>query len=116
MGNNKGKWDSFYANLTDREHYIDSDSYRVGAQFLADCEIVEDWGCGKGWFALVAKEFDLDVVGADGSQTLFANIPEISIPVSVWENILLKNNVTWVREFVDSPLAWGEETYYFLSK
>jgi hypothetical protein len=184
MGNNKGKWDSFYAELTDRDHYIDSDSYRVGASYLSDCEIVEDWGCGKGWFGLVAKEFDLDVVGVDGSQTPFANkvvdledyttqvdgifmrsvaehnfewkkilenlvqsftkkafvqfytpmnfdsnegillqlspgydnIPEISIPVSVWENILLKNNVTWVREFVDSPLAWGEETYYFLSK
>lgn len=184
MGNNFGKWDNFYKDLETPDHYIDSDSYRVGASYLSDCEVVEDWGCGKGWFGLIAKEFDLKVVGVDGSETPFAskivdleeyttevegifmrsvaehnfewekilnnvaqsftkkafvqfytpmnfetdegivllmspgyeNIPEISIPTSVWHQILLDNEIDWKSLKVDSPLAWGEETYYFLSK
>lgn len=184
MGNNKGKWNEFYKDLESPDHYIDSDSYRVGASYLSDCESVEDWGCGKGWFGLVAKEYDLDVIGVDGSITPFANkvvdledyttevdgifmrsvaehnfewkkilenvvksftkkafvqfytpmnydtdegilitlspgydnIPEISIPTSIWHNILLENNVEWKSLKVESPLAYGEETYYFLTK
>ena len=184
MGNNKGKWDKYYNDLKDRDHYIDSDSYRVGASYLSDCETVEDWGCGKGWFALVAKEYQIEVIGIDGSNTPFAdkvvdledytskvegifmrsvaehnfewekilrnlcvsftkkafvqfytpmnyntdegiliqlspgydNIPEISIPVNVWHNILLENDIDFKVLKVDSPLVYGEETYYFLTK
>jgi hypothetical protein len=184
MGNNAGKWDVFYKDLEDRDHYIDSDSYRVGASYLSDCKTVEDWGCGKGWFGQVATEFNLEVIGIDGSKTPFAdkvvdlegytsrvegifmrsvaehnfewekiltnlvksftkkafvqfytpmnfdsdegiliqlspgydNIPEISIPTSIWHKILLENNVEWKSTKVDSPLAYDEETYYFLQK
>lgn len=184
MGNNKGKWDEFYKDLKEQDHYIDSDSYRIGADFLKDCHSVEDWGCGKGWFGFIAQDFKLDVIGIDGSHTPFAdkvvdlegytsdvdgifmrsvaehnfewekilnnlaksftekafvqfytpmntetdegilllmspgydNIPEISIPTSVWHSILKKNKIKWKTENVDSPLAYGEETYYFLEK
>lgn len=184
MGNNAGKWNDFYKDLKSPDHYIDSDSYHVGAKYLSDCETIEDWGCGKGWFIFIAEELGLDVVGIDGSKTMFANkvvdledyttkvegifmrsvaehnfewkkiltnlaksftkkafvqfytpmntetdegivimmspgydnIPEISIPTSVWHDILEENNIEWKTQKVKSPLAWGEETYYFLTK
>lgn len=184
MGNNFGKWDEFYKDLDSPDHYIDSESYEVGAYWLKNCATIEDWGCGKGWFGYVASKAGLSVTGIDGSKTKFAdkvvdledyttevegifmrsvaehnyewekvltnlaksftkrafvqfytpmnktteegillqtsagydNIPEISIPTKVWERILKENNIKWTMEEVDSPLAYGEETYYFLQK
>lgn len=72
MGNNEGKWNKHYENLDAKhpDHYIDTDTYRLGAEWLNRCELIEDWGCGKGWFAYKAP--DLNVRGIDGSQTPFA--------------------------------------------
>lgn len=30
--------------------YGTPETYAMGAEFLADCEMVEDWGCGRGYF------------------------------------------------------------------
>lgn len=182
MGNNKGKWDEFYSDLKDPDHYIDTATYEMGADFLKDCNEVEDWGCGKGWFATVALK--LNVVGVDGSNTPFAdkivdledyttsvegifmrhvaehnfewekvlenltdsftkracvifytpmnnksdealvvtmspgwdNIPELSIPTSVWERMLDKKNIKYEIKVVDSTSFYGVETVYYLYK
>lgn len=29
--------------------YADTITYQLGADWLRDCELVEDWGCGLGW-------------------------------------------------------------------
>ena len=68
---NVGKWDKFYANLKKPEHYGDGPGYRVGAEWLADCGTVADWGCGKGWF----RQFSPGAyAGIDGSKSKFADI------------------------------------------
>ena len=46
----------------------------------------------------------------------FKDIPELSIPSKVWENILLKNKIKWKKKKFSSTLAYGEETCYFLSR
>lgn len=60
------KWNWAYVNLTAPQPYGDTITYRLGARWLGDCEVVEDWGCGAGWF----KEFCKNTyIGIDGSDT-----------------------------------------------
>lgn len=67
---NLGKWDRWYRGLTDPQPYGDDTTYREGADFLAPCRLVEDWGCGKGWMSqFVPPE---RYRGIDGSATPFA--------------------------------------------
>lgn len=72
---NVGLWDRWYASLRPGdapEPYGLSDTYRLGAEWLADCALVEDWGCGKGWLrTLVGAD---RYRGVDGSQTPFADV------------------------------------------
>src|ERR1700722_11100627 len=67
-----GRWDQWYAGLDAASPYGDVRSYEVGAAFLADCELVEDWGCGKGGMRqYVAPD---SYRGIDGSRTPFADV------------------------------------------
>jgi len=70
---NLGKWDFAYKGVTTVAPYGDSTAYAAGAVALRDagCTRVEDWGCGFGWFAYVARIVApaLTVVGVDGSQS-----------------------------------------------
>lgn len=67
---NVGRWDQWYVDLTDPEPYDDTTTYGIGADWLADCETVEDWGTGRGWF----KTLRPDAVGIDGSKTPHADV------------------------------------------
>ena len=49
-------------------HYGDTNTYTLAANFLKDCQDVEDWGCGAGGFL----RFRPDAIGVDGSDTKFA--------------------------------------------
>lgn len=77
---NVGKWDVWFATVTEEEPFADTETYRMGAGFLAGCATVEDWGCGKGWFrrVLAATCFERLITseyrGVDGSATPFADI------------------------------------------
>lgn len=68
---NMGKWDPWYSELEKPEPYGDSTTYELGAAFLRDCEVVEDWGCGRGWLRnYIAPE---RYRGLDGSYSRFAD-------------------------------------------
>lgn len=72
---NRGRWDNWYVGLrrNDPQPYGNSDSYQILADWMAGCDTVEDWGCGKGWM----RQFVPDTVayiGVDGSHTPFADI------------------------------------------
>lgn len=64
------KWNTSYKSLTTPEPYGDTITYRLGARWLSSCEVVEDWGCGAGWFKQFCKTI---YIGIDGSNTPFAN-------------------------------------------
>jgi hypothetical protein len=71
MGN-LGKWDPWYQSLTEEEPYGDTRTYELGAAFLKDCEQIEDWGCGRGWFRRYTARQQYR--GIDGSKTSFADV------------------------------------------
>lgn len=68
---NAGRWDAHYANVRERTPYADTETYRLGAEWLAECDLVADWGCGLGWLRnFVDGERYL---GLDGSASDFAD-------------------------------------------
>lgn len=66
---NVGKWDDWYRSATTPAPFGDSDSYKMGADYLQDCDTVEDWGCGQGWFSRHRPD---GCIGVDGSHSPFA--------------------------------------------
>lgn len=70
---NLGKWNRWYSLLgTDVEPYGDSATYAMAAAHVAECETVEDWGCGKGW---MRRHIPGDrYTGIDGSASPFADV------------------------------------------
>lgn len=69
---NLGKWDTHYDGA-ESAAYGDSESYRIGAEWLAKCSTVEDWGCGLGWFRQFLTP-EQTYIGVDGSQSQFADV------------------------------------------
>lgn len=65
---NLGLWDPWYRDLQTPAPYDDTTTYGIGADWLAPCETVEDWGTGRGYFLTLRP----DAVGIDGSCTPFA--------------------------------------------
>src|SRR5262249_21544228 len=84
--------------------FADTATYRLGAKFLEDCAVVEDWGVGAGGF----KRYRPDAIGIDGSKTPFAD--KIVDLVSYRSNVdgifirhVLEHNYDWPR-ILDNPL------------
>ncbi len=74
MTSNVDKWNRWYHIGLEREEpqpYGDATTYKLGADFLADCDTVEDWGCGKGFLTKFVDPGRYR--GIDGSQTPFAD-------------------------------------------
>lgn len=69
-----GAWTRWYQQLSPDAQpapYGASESYRLGADWLADCSRVEDWGCGTGWLRTFIP---LDRYhGIDGTASPFAD-------------------------------------------
>jgi len=73
MTSNVGKWSKQYRGVVEPLPYGDSNTYRMGAKQLADCPVVEDWGCGLGWF----RQFlgpDQVYRGVDGTLSQFSTV------------------------------------------
>lgn len=68
---NLNKWNRWYRGLEEAQPYADTRTYQIGADWLADCKVIEDWGCGKGWFSTFIGPEQV-YVGVDGSITPFA--------------------------------------------
>lgn len=66
-----GRWNTW--NDTDEPvPYGDTTTYGLGADWLANCDLVEDWGCGRGWLTtLIPPE---RYQGVDGSPSRFATV------------------------------------------
>lgn len=96
---NRGKWNAWYRGLSAEQPqlYGNAATYLIAAAFLADVELVEDWGCGKGGFS----HFCLGkYLGIDGSDTPFASrIADLRTYRSKAEGILirhvLEHNYDW---------------------
>jgi hypothetical protein len=96
---NTGKWDELYQNLTEERLWGDDTTYRLAAEYLADADAVEDWGCGSGGFRLFCKTH---YIGVDGSATPFADkVVDLCNYTSSADGILLRHvlehNVEWEK-------------------
>lgn len=67
-----GKWDKWYKNVDTMGafRYGDTITYRLAADFMADIDEVEDWGCGTGGFKRFYKG---KYTGIDGSANPFVD-------------------------------------------
>lgn len=77
---NIGKWDGWYKELkpTDQPsafHYSETETYGIAAEFLSDCETIEDWGVGAGGFLAHCPR----AIGVDGSDTPFAEKKNVDL-------------------------------------
>lgn len=104
---NVGKWDRWYSLVDEPGPYADSSTYRLGAEWLAGCELVEDWGCGKGWLRTLV---DPDRYrGIDGSCSPFADeivdlVDYRSTVPGVFMRHVLEHDVRWAQ-ILDNAVA-----------
>lgn len=68
---NLGKWHDWYCDVTEPTPYANTLTYELGAQWLADCTLIEDWGCGMGWLRTIVPS--QRYVGLDGTDSLFVD-------------------------------------------
>lgn len=71
---NLGKWAPWYSQLAadaQPEPYGATPTYEMGARWLRDCAVVEDWGCGKGWMRKLIEP--TRYVGIDGTASPFVD-------------------------------------------
>ena len=96
-----GKWNEWYKNLPKKPTtglYGDIPTYALGAEFLKDCKVVEDWGTGTGAFKLHRE----DAIGIDGSNTPQADKKaDLTQYVSSCDGIfirhVLEHNLDWEK-------------------
>jgi hypothetical protein len=101
---NFGKWSNKYKDISEIGIYADSTSYRLAADFLADIDTVEDWGCGSGGFRLFCKS---SYIGVDGSENPFVDkVVDLATYTSDAEGILLRHvlehNPGWEQILVNA--------------
>lgn len=105
---NQGKWDTLITG--EQRPFGDEVTYHRAAQFLADCEQIEDWGCGFGWFSKIfSGHSDADVQNLDGTKTEYADrVVDLCSYRSQSEGILLRHvlehNHHW-RQVLENALS-----------
>lgn len=105
-----GKWDRWYAGLSEPTAYGSTVTYEMGAKFL-DGLSVEDWGCGKGWMrTLIPPE---RYRGIDGSHSPFADqIADLteyrSQTPGLFMRHVLEHNYSWRRVLENAVASFTE--------
>lgn len=106
----RGKWDQWYADAPaePEARYFDTVTFKLGAEWLEDCDLVEDWGCGLGWFKTYVGEDRYR--GIDGSKSPnCTKVADLRLYKSTVEGIFmrgaLEHNLEWekvLKNFVGS--------------
>jgi hypothetical protein len=107
-----GRWAPWYDRIPRGAApmpYGDSDSYRLGANWLTSCSLVEDWGSGTGWLrTLIPLE---RYRGLDGTDNPFADaVVDLTTyradpPVpGLFMRHVLEHNWAW-QQVLDNALA-----------
>lgn len=71
-----GKWEGWHTAV---KPFGETTSYELGVEWLADCERIEDWGAGAGFFSTLVQPDRY--VGIDGSRG-----PKTSVIVDLTEH------------------------------
>jgi hypothetical protein len=100
-----GLWN--YSKASPNEKYGDDDvTYKKGMSFLADCAIVEDWGCGTGYAKRFCKGLYRGVDGSKGPLTeIVTDLREYHSQVDgIFMRHVLEHNHDWKKIF-DNAIA-----------
>jgi hypothetical protein len=104
-----GKWDSYYKSWTPgvAGRYGGENSYRRAYGWLEDCEVIEDWGCGRGYFQSLCKPGQC--VGLDCSCSPWADLQVDLVTYrtkvdGIHMRGVLEHNVDW-RMILENALA-----------
>ena len=91
---NLGKWQSLYQDSTPFPFGSDS-TYRIGAEFLAGCRTIDDWGCGTQWFRGVMQGLNPEtrITGLDGSAGYCDQIVDLReyVPAELPDGLILRH-------------------------
>jgi hypothetical protein len=103
---NVDKWNGWYENLDGNTPsafvYSDTVTYTKGYEFLNDCQVIEDWGCGAGGFKRFFNDNQIKYIGIDGSITPFSDIKaDLTTYKSTTEGIfmrhIIEHNYEWEK-------------------
>jgi hypothetical protein len=108
---NLGHWQHLYAEGKP-VCYGNEITYRIGAEFLADCATIEDWGCGGQFFREIMRGRNpaCKVIGIDGSEGCCDIVAELAEyrPATILDGLFLRHvlehNRNW-REILANALA-----------
>src|ERR1044072_7306344 len=113
---NVGRWDRWYAaGMEQPQPYGDTDTYELGADWLAGCALIEDWGCGKGWMRTLIQPPER-YRGVDGSLTPWADVIadltayRSDVP-GLFLRHVLEHNHDWPA-VLGNALAWASERLF----
>lgn len=97
---NLGKWVPIHST---KEHprFGGVTTYKIAADYLIDCDLVEDWGCGLGMFRQYCRT---QYRGVDGTRTGYADVvADLATYTSEADGILLRHvlehNMQWEAIF-----------------
>jgi hypothetical protein len=112
-----GKWNRRYAELVEPRRYGDDRTYALGAFYLRDCALVEDWGCGSGWLRRYVDSARYR--GVDGSLTPFADvIADLTNYRSSADGVFLRHviehNLEWERILQNAVLSFERKLVLIL--
>jgi hypothetical protein len=112
---NVGKWNHFH-RADPMAPYGTSQTFDMGAEWLMNCDVIEDRGCGTGWFARTMKSRNpaIQVIELDGSP-LNGGIavdledfqPEIA-PDGIFMRHVLEHNWNWKRILANALNSFGK--------
>lgn len=97
---NVGRWADWYEDVAEPEPYGLTATYELGAAFLSDCALVEDWGCGTGWMRQHFPEGRY--IGLDGTASVHADrVVDLESYASrtpgIFMRHVLEHNYEWRR-------------------
>jgi hypothetical protein len=108
---NMGKWDTWNSNIIEPSAYGLTETYKMGADFLKDCSVVEDWGCGRGWFKSI---FEGNCIAVDGSISPFADkrvdleMYTSEVP-GIFMRHVLEHNYNWKYILINALRSFQEK-------
>jgi len=104
---NVGKWSVWYDGLKEPWPYGETTSYEIGAAWLAECALTEDWGCGAGWLSTVMppeRYRGIDGTASPRCAEVVDLVEYRSTVPGLFMRHILEHNYEWAR-ILDNALA-----------
>lgn len=105
-----GKWENWFAGATAPRPFALTPTYTLGGSWLRDCEVVEDWGCGLGWFRRYVKGTYLGVDGTDSpwADKVVDLTEYVSSVPGIFMRHVLEHNYEWAKVLANAVASFTQ--------